>query len=418
MIRGFAAPHRPPCDADAQVRAGGRAVAARARPRDLLPRTRYGAGPPPCPHPRIRHGDESGHVARQLAESQKFPWSPELFSSVPVDQRGRFGPPPESPSRMAAPGALGQRLSPCLLRPWRRVFARLTDSLSLWRRFVLRGFIQSAASSRPGSALWERNGFSHGIATLDQSPVRCRSNDYMNNIPFRDVRTPCHSDGENHRSAAISYPSGRRRRGNSTPSRRTLALWLIEGRRPDILLFQAGADPLRDDPIFSPGLDPKRTFNRGPARFLVREGAGHSRWPGCWRADMLAQMFKRSSGFTLTRRSHMPRSLTVPRHDPLSGPARRHGGSLSVMRYCLETTWPRISRPLIRARLKLRVFLIETKLPAGLRHSGSSRRASSRKVMRGNLEPAHECATAAADLAAIDQPGRAGVVEAVGRSEE
>ena len=86
------------------------------------------------------------------------------------------------------------------------------------------------------------------------------------------------------------------------------------------------------------------------------------------------------------------------------------------MRCCLETTWPRISRPLIKARLqKLRVFLIETKLPAGLRHSrdhpggGEFAKSDAR-----NLEPAHVGATTATDLAAIDQPGRAGVSRQLG----
>jgi acetoin utilization deacetylase AcuC-like enzyme len=133
------------------------------------------------------------------------------------------------------------------------------------------GFIQSAA------ILDLDLHYGNGTASLMESrpwikALSIYGSDYMNNIPFRDVRTPRHSDGENHRSAAI-VPSEDDGAAIQCLLDEHLP-WLIEGRRPDILLFQAGADPLRDDPYSPLGLDQADLLSKGPARFLVREGAG------------------------------------------------------------------------------------------------------------------------------------------------
>jgi acetoin utilization deacetylase AcuC-like enzyme len=76
-------------------------------------------------------------------------------------------------------------------------------------------------------------------------------NDYWNNVPYRDVSARQHEDGENHRSFAL--PKG--------CDRATLlgimdeALPLIAARRPDVLLYQAGADPYFEDPYSPLALD-------------------------------------------------------------------------------------------------------------------------------------------------------------------
>jgi acetoin utilization deacetylase AcuC-like enzyme len=75
-------------------------------------------------------------------------------------------------------------------------------------------------------------------------------NDYWQNICYRDVRERRHADGVNHFSVPM-IPSGGSDRGVLMEALDQNLGWLLAEGRPDILLYQAGADPLRDDP-YSP----------------------------------------------------------------------------------------------------------------------------------------------------------------------
>ena len=75
-------------------------------------------------------------------------------------------------------------------------------------------------------------------------------NDYRENTCHRDVSVRHHTDGENHFSVPM-IPSGGSDRGVLMEALDQNLGWLIADGRPDILLYQAGADPLRDDP-YSP----------------------------------------------------------------------------------------------------------------------------------------------------------------------
>ena len=75
-------------------------------------------------------------------------------------------------------------------------------------------------------------------------------NDYWNNVPYRDVRERQHEDGPNHFSVPIIPSGGSDRRVLLDALEKNLG-WILEAGRPDLLLYQAGADPLRDDP-YSP----------------------------------------------------------------------------------------------------------------------------------------------------------------------
>ena len=59
-----------------------------------------------------------------------------------------------------------------------------------------------------------------------------------------------HEDGPNHFSAPI-VPTGGSDGENLNRLLDQHLPWLVEGARPDLLIYQAGADPLRDDP-YSP----------------------------------------------------------------------------------------------------------------------------------------------------------------------
>jgi acetoin utilization deacetylase AcuC-like enzyme len=77
--------------------------------------------------------------------------------------------------------------------------------------------------------------------------VSIYGNDYWENVPYRDVRVRHHTDGENHRSHPL--PAG----CDGATMLRILAeaLPVIAEWRPDLLLYQAGADPYHEDP-YSP----------------------------------------------------------------------------------------------------------------------------------------------------------------------
>jgi acetoin utilization deacetylase AcuC-like enzyme len=73
-------------------------------------------------------------------------------------------------------------------------------------------------------------------------------NDYDQNKAFRDVSIRRHEDGPNHRS--ITLPNGAGRSEMMAAIEDGFAQ-LLAYRRPDLLLYQAGADPYREDP-YSP----------------------------------------------------------------------------------------------------------------------------------------------------------------------
>ena len=73
-------------------------------------------------------------------------------------------------------------------------------------------------------------------------------NDYWMNTAHRDVETVRHRDGQNH--VSIPLPNGSGRETLFEALERGMAEVLAYGR-PDLLLYQAGADPYREDP-YSP----------------------------------------------------------------------------------------------------------------------------------------------------------------------
>jgi acetoin utilization deacetylase AcuC-like enzyme len=95
----------------------------------------------------------------------------------------------------------------------------------------------------------------YGNGTASLAPARpyfftmsIYGNDYHQNAAFREVDTVRHTDGANHQSIALANGSGR--------DAMLAALDGGVGRilawgRPDLVLYQAGADPYREDP-YSP----------------------------------------------------------------------------------------------------------------------------------------------------------------------
>ena len=181
---------------------------------------------------------------RALAESQKFPWSPELFSSVLLTGGGCL---------VAARQARRDGVSAALVSGFHHACADHGEGFCTFNGLVVSlEAMRAAGEIRTAAVLDMDLHYGNGTAQLAASrpwlfAVSIYGNDYWDNNAYRDVTTRHHEDGENHRSFAL--PAG--------CVRATMldvmngALPLIAAREPDVLIYQAGADPYHEDP-FSP----------------------------------------------------------------------------------------------------------------------------------------------------------------------
>jgi acetoin utilization deacetylase AcuC-like enzyme len=184
---------------------------------------------------------------RALAESQKFPWSPELYPSVLLTNGGVLA---------AAQQALVSGSSGALASGFHHACADHGEGFCTFNGLVVAAeSLRASGRIRTAAVLDLDLHYGNGTASLAASRpwVRALSiygNDYWNNEPFRDVRTRHHEDGPNHFSVPL-VPTGGSDRDTLLETLDQSLPWLIDGGVPDILLYQAGADPLRDDP-YSP----------------------------------------------------------------------------------------------------------------------------------------------------------------------
>lgn len=184
---------------------------------------------------------------RELAESQKFPWSPELLPSVRLTNGGVLE---------AGRQALSHGISAALASGFHHACFDHGEGFCTFNGLVIAADALRAAGLVNQVAVLDLDlHYGNGTASLAESRPWLRvlslyGNDYVQNTPYRDVRIKRHADGSNHRSAPL-VPSG----ASDGPVLRAALEqhlpWLISGTRPDLLLYQAGADPLQDDP-YSP----------------------------------------------------------------------------------------------------------------------------------------------------------------------
>ncbi len=194
---------------------------------------------------------------RELAESQKFPWSPALYSSVLLTNGGVLD---------AARTALDEGISGALASGFHHAFADHGEGFCTFNGLIVALEALRAEGRIQSAAILDLDlHYGNGTASLAASrpwikALSIYGNDYANNVSYRDVSARRHTDGENHLSAPIS-PS----KNDGEHLQRLLEEylpWLIKGSRPDLLLFQAGADPLRDDPYSPLNLDHRDLFLR------------------------------------------------------------------------------------------------------------------------------------------------------------
>jgi acetoin utilization deacetylase AcuC-like enzyme len=181
-----------------------------------------------------------------LAESQKFPWSPALYPSVLLTNGGVLA---------AARQALTDGVSAALASGFHHACRDHGEGFCTFNGLVVAlenlrttGRLQTAAVL--DLDLHYGNGTAELAATRPW--IRAMSiygNDYTHNTAYRDVTQARHTDGPNHRSVPL-VPGPNDGAELLRVLREELNL-LAAGSRPDLLLYQAGADPLRDDP-YSP----------------------------------------------------------------------------------------------------------------------------------------------------------------------
>ncbi len=197
---------------------------------------------------------------RDLAESQKFPWSPQLYPSVCLTNGGCLA---------AARQALRDGASAALVSGFHHACEDHGEGFCTFNGLVVAAdaLVASGEARRIGVLDLDLH-YGNGTAQLAASrrhlfQVSVYGNDYRNNMPYRDVRMLRHLDGENHLS--FSLPAG--------CDRATLletlekAFPLLREAKLDLLLFQAGADPYHEDPYSPLQLDHDDLLARDRAVF-------------------------------------------------------------------------------------------------------------------------------------------------------
>jgi acetoin utilization deacetylase AcuC-like enzyme len=185
---------------------------------------------------------------RALAEVQKFPWSEELYPSVLLTSGGCLA---------AARTALSEGVSAALVSGFHHACADHGEGFCTFNGLVITAdALIDAGEVRRVAVLDMDLHYGNGTAQLAVSrphlfALSIYGNDYWNNVVYRDVRTRHHEDGENHRSYAL--PAG----CDGPAMMRILdeALPVILDFRPDLILYQAGADPYHEDPYSPLALD-------------------------------------------------------------------------------------------------------------------------------------------------------------------
>ncbi len=185
---------------------------------------------------------------RDLAQSQKFPWSPELYPSVCLTGGGCLA---------ATRQALQDGASAALVSGFHHACADHGEGFCTFNGLIVTLDALVAAGEIRTAAILDMD-LHYGNGTAQLAAVRPHlfalslyGNEYWDNFCHRDVSQRHHRDGDNHVSFAL--PAG--------CDRKTLfglmdtALPLLAARKPDVLLYQAGADPYFEDPYSPLALD-------------------------------------------------------------------------------------------------------------------------------------------------------------------
>ena len=213
---------------------------------------------------------------RALAESQKFPWTPELYGSVLLTGGGCLA---------AARRALEDGVAGALVSGFHHSHGDHGEGFCTFNSLVVAAEALRAGDPVEGLAAVPVNRVAvldmdlhYGNGTASLAPSRpwlfnlsIYGNDYHRNQAFRDVRDRQHADGENHRSIALGEGAGRAEMMSAMDD----GLAMLEAwGRPDLLLYQAGADPYCEDPYSPLALDHDDLLARDLRAFAYAKDAG------------------------------------------------------------------------------------------------------------------------------------------------
>lgn len=187
---------------------------------------------------------------RELAESQKFPWSPALYPSVRLTNGGLAA---------AAGHALETGISAALASGFHHSMTDHGEGFCTFNGLIVTlEKLREAGKLQRAAVLDLDLHYGNGTADLAASrpwifAASIYGNDYHANQPYADVEIRRHQDGVNHRSLAL--PNGSRHDAVLAALEEAWK-WIYEFQ-PELLLYQAGADPLRDDPYSPLDLGPE-----------------------------------------------------------------------------------------------------------------------------------------------------------------
>jgi acetoin utilization deacetylase AcuC-like enzyme len=205
---------------------------------------------------------------RDLAQSQKFPWSQALWPSVLLTSGGALA---------AAACALESGVASALASGFHHAHADHGEGFCTFNGLVIAAEALRAAGRVDRVAVLDLDlHYGNGTASLCETRpwlFNCSiyGNGYQHNTAYREVETLRHSDGANHVSFALPNGGGRSQMLEALD--RGCAAILARGR-PDLLLYQAGADPYREDPYSPLALDRADLRERDRRVFEWAKGAG------------------------------------------------------------------------------------------------------------------------------------------------
>ncbi len=186
---------------------------------------------------------------RELAESQKFPWSPAIYPSVLLTCGGVYA---------AANRAVSDGIAASVCSGFHHASASHGEGFCTFNGLIVAiDRLRAEGKIKTACVLDMDLHYGNGTAQLLTArpyayQLSIYGNDYWDNIPYRDVTTLHHQDGDNHHSAALpegcDRPTLLRIMSENLPR-------ILAGQKPDLLIYQAGADPFWNDPYSPLSLD-------------------------------------------------------------------------------------------------------------------------------------------------------------------
>lgn len=193
---------------------------------------------------------------RALAESQKFPWSAELYPSVTLTSGGALA---------AARSALSDGSSAALVSGFHHANQMRGEGFCTFNGLIVAlDALKKQGAFKRAAILDMDLHYGNGTSLLARTrewlfALSIYGNDYWDNVAYRDVSVLKHQDGLNHQS--VSLPEGCNRATLLEIMDAHLPK-LLMGGKPDLLFYQAGADPYYEDPYSPLALDHRDLMER------------------------------------------------------------------------------------------------------------------------------------------------------------